>query len=236
MTVLPPQSPWRTGDDARDLLGAYALDAVDDVERARVERLLREDADAAAEAASFRETASRLAVAVAATPPPALRARVLAEVARTRQEAPSAVRPAADRRRAGARPVRLLAAACGVLLVGCLGLGAALVGQDDPAPSLVATGELAGGTAAVLQVDDRYVVVGEGLEDLPADRVYQLWALDTAAAEPVPVPAGFLAPAEGGGLSADLEDWRAGDTLAVTEEPAGGSPAPTGDILTTVAT
>ncbi|ROP45596.1 anti-sigma factor [Pseudokineococcus lusitanus] len=233
MTVLPPQSPWRTGDDARDLLGAYALDAVDDVERARVERLLREDADAAAEAASFRETASRLAVAVAATPPPALRARVLAEVARTRQEAPSAVRPA-DRRRAGARSVRLLAAACGVLLVGCLGLGAALVGQDDPAPALVATGELAGGTAAVLQVDDRYVVVGEGLEDLPADRVYQLWAV--SGPDAAPVPAGFLAPAEGGGLSADLEDWRAGDTLAVTEEPTGGSPAPTGEILTTVAT
>ncbi|MEJ5945030.1 anti-sigma factor [Pseudokineococcus basanitobsidens] len=240
MTVLPPQGPRRGGDtderDVRDLLGAYALDAVDDVERARVERLLRSDPDAGAEAASYAETATRLAVAASTTPPPALRARVLAEAARTRQVAPvddrrpgpGGAAPAVRQRRA----VRLLAAACGVLLAGTVGLGAALLGQDDAAPTLVASGEFAGGTAALVQVDGEYVVLGEGVPAPPSDRVYQLWSLEEGGD---PVPEGFLS-SEGGGLVGQVDDWPSGAVLAITEEPAGGSPQPTSDVLATVPT
>lgn len=232
MTVLPPQGP-RRGDDAdvRDLLAAHALDALDDVERARVDRLLRTDADAAAEHATYAETAGRLAVATATAPPAALRARVLEEVARTRQAAPAAAGPTRDARPAR-RTVRLLAAACGVLLAGCVGLGAALVGGGDPQPSLVASGAFADGTAALLEVGDDYVVLGQGVAAPAADRVYQLWSLEGDGA---PVPEGFLEPDEGGFVG-ELDGWQDGAVLAITEEPAGGSEQPTSDILATVQT
>ena len=236
MTILPPSGSRRSADDpdVRDLLAAHALDAVDDVERARVERLLRTDPDAAAESVSFAETASRLAVAAAAPPPAALRARVLDEVSRTRQAAPAAAAgdPERESRSASRRTVRLLAAACGVLLAGCLGLGALLLDDDDAQPSLVASGEFAGGTAALLEVDGDYVVVGEGVPDPPSGRVYQLWAVAGSAD---PVPAGFLEEADAGFVG-ELDGWEPGAVLGISEEPAGGSQQPTTEVLAHVET
>ncbi|MGC5616531.1 anti-sigma factor domain-containing protein [Georgenia sp. Z1491] len=68
------------------LLHAWALDAVDDAERARVERAVREDPELAAEARALRETAALLAEGGAIAPPEGMRARVLGAVARTPQE------------------------------------------------------------------------------------------------------------------------------------------------------
>ncbi|ROS31304.1 anti-sigma factor [Cellulomonas sp. PhB150] len=90
-----------TGDDVRSLLGAYALDAVDDIERRAVERLVATDADAARELADLLAVAARLGSAVAAEPPAGLRASVLAAVARearpTSAEAPAdGAAPSAD--------------------------------------------------------------------------------------------------------------------------------------------
>lgn len=64
-------------DDVRDLLAAYALDAVDDVERRAVERLVATDPAAARELASLTETAAILGTAASATPPAELRSAVL---------------------------------------------------------------------------------------------------------------------------------------------------------------
>jgi hypothetical protein len=78
----------RRPDDAatRELLGAWALDALDDPDRAAVEDLIARDPDAAREARSLRETAAVLGAAVAVPPPDEVRAAVLARVARTSQE------------------------------------------------------------------------------------------------------------------------------------------------------
>jgi len=161
--------------------------------------------------------------------------RILDEVSRTRQAAPVAPPAARGResRPASRRTVRLLAAACGVLLAGCGGLGALVLGGDDAQPSLVAAGDFAGGTAALLEVDGEYVVVGEGVADPPEDRVYQLWAVEGSAA---PEPVGFLTDSPGSGFVGEVEDWDRGAVLAITEEPAGGSEQPTSDILATVQT
>lgn len=75
------------GGDVRDLLGAYALDAVDDLERRAVEHLVQRDADAARELAELRATAALLGSAVSAAPPPALRADVLGAITRVPQAA-----------------------------------------------------------------------------------------------------------------------------------------------------
>ena len=87
-----------TDDDARSLLGAYALDAVDDVERGQVERLLARDRDAAREVAGLRATAALLGAAGSTQPPAALRADVLAAITRTAQV------PAPDAAHAPAAP------------------------------------------------------------------------------------------------------------------------------------
>jgi anti-sigma-K factor RskA len=84
-------------DDVRALLGAYALDAVDDGERRAVERLVATDADAARELADLQAVAARLGSAVAAEPPAGLRASVLDAVAREG-------RPAGDAGPTGAVP------------------------------------------------------------------------------------------------------------------------------------
>ncbi len=55
--------------DVHSLTGVYALDALDDVERARMERHLEGCTDCVAEMVSFRETSSRLGSGAAVTPP-----------------------------------------------------------------------------------------------------------------------------------------------------------------------
>ena len=70
--------------DIHKLSGAYALDAVDDIERARFEQHLAECEDCRDEVASLRETAALLAETTAVTPPPSLRDSVLAGISQVR--------------------------------------------------------------------------------------------------------------------------------------------------------
>jgi len=70
------------------LTGAYALDAVSDVDRAEFERHLGECDACRQEVAELRATGARLGVAAAVDPPPSLKPAVLADVARTRQLPP----------------------------------------------------------------------------------------------------------------------------------------------------
>lgn len=74
--------PGHLPDDPRELLAAWALDAVDDRERAIVERAIDADPELAAEASGLLETTAILAGSVAAAPPPTLRDDVLAIIAR----------------------------------------------------------------------------------------------------------------------------------------------------------
>ena len=126
------------------LAGAYALDALDGPELDRFTRHLQRCSSCENEVRGFRETAARLALAVAAPPPAELRGRVLSAVAITRQlppeVAPLPVRRAAPRRaaaRAGRPPARpgagrarrawlpriaALAAAAGVIAAVLLGV------------------------------------------------------------------------------------------------------------------
>ncbi|WP_433054703.1 anti-sigma factor [Dactylosporangium sp. CS-033363] len=75
-----------TTADIHALVGAYALDAVDDLERAAFERHLRDCPDCSVEVAELRETAAWLTHPVAEAAPPSLRDSVLAQIANTPQE------------------------------------------------------------------------------------------------------------------------------------------------------
>ena len=212
------------------LAAPYALDALDGEERAAFEAHLVQCAQCRAEVASFREVAARLAAAVPdASPPPALRRRVLAVVR---------------------RPVRLpwLAAAAGFVLALVLGgawlsersaltaardslaaqgeLLATLLAPDVGVANLAATGKPP--TARLFWNRARRVAVIAvfDLPPAPSGRTYQLWAIATGKA---PVSLGVFNPRPDGRLTAAMQ-VPAGlvfQVTAVTEEPAGGSPQPT---------
>jgi anti-sigma-K factor RskA len=72
------------------------------------------------------------------------------------------------------------------------------------------------------------VFTASNLPPLPAGRTYQLWVVTAEK----PVSAGFLAPDASGNVSETFNtppDIPQPVAIAVTIEPAGGVPAPTGD-------
>lgn len=83
--------------EVHTLAGPYAMDAISAPDRARFERHLSRCEECAREIASLRETTARLATAAAVTPPPALKARVMAAAATARQRPPGLEREEAVR-------------------------------------------------------------------------------------------------------------------------------------------
>ena len=71
-------------DDIHALSGAYAVDALDDVERTRFERHLAGCSACQAEVESLVAAATELSVLTEATPPASLRAKVLTDIANVR--------------------------------------------------------------------------------------------------------------------------------------------------------
>jgi anti-sigma factor RsiW len=107
-------------DDLHVLTGSYVLDAISDGEREEFERHLQACPSCDAEVRGLRETAARLAMARAVTPPARMEQRVLAATYQARQLPPLAAdgslerplerrleryRAARERRRAQARAV-----------------------------------------------------------------------------------------------------------------------------------
>ncbi|MEK8227480.1 hypothetical protein NKG05_17335 [Oerskovia sp. M15] len=106
VTGRPPERPEGQGggDDPRDLLAAYALDAVDDLDRRVVERLLAVDPDARRELDEHRAVVAAFTVETA--PPPGLRDEVLGRIASVPQVVvPDGVSGAVGSARAAARHV-----------------------------------------------------------------------------------------------------------------------------------
>jgi anti-sigma factor RsiW len=66
--------------DIHALSGAYAIDALDDIERAQFERHLAKCAECRAEVESLREASAMLAETTAIEPPADLRSRLLADI------------------------------------------------------------------------------------------------------------------------------------------------------------
>ena len=91
----------------------------------------------------------------------------------------------------------------------------------------VAPAERAGGKAFLSRSHNALIFSASALPALPPDRVYQLWAIAGGA----PISAGLFTPDSLGRsqLAAELPDFPASlVALAVTVEPQGGVPSPTG--------
>lgn len=84
-------------DEIHSLSGAYAIDAVDDIERARFEQHLAVCSDCAAEVAGLRGAAAQLSVLAIATPPERLRDQVMRDIQAVRPLPPQVAAEASAR-------------------------------------------------------------------------------------------------------------------------------------------
>ncbi|MEJ7832822.1 MAG: anti-sigma factor [Nocardioides sp.] len=219
-------------NDVHALSGAYAVDALDDIERARFEHHLADCAECQAEVDSLREAAALLVHAVPTAPPLALRERVLAEIANVRP-LPPLVAPAVLVPRRRAR--RLLAVAAAVAI---LGGGATAVVQpwadDQSQGQLTAadrvlqapdaepfTTKYAGATATLTRSKSlkQAVLEADGIPAPPDGKTYELWLLRDGEY----LPAGLIPRDEGSVLLDRTLDAADAEGAAVTVEEAGGS-------------
>lgn len=248
------------GDAARDaadpatLLGAYALHALPPEDAAAMEAYLAAHPEAEREAAALKEAAAMLPYGVEPrAPDPALRLRLMATVY---QEALDATRPTAPARaaptplppraRAGGLFWPIAAAILLVFTVGFGGWSVALrrdVREKDQAlateraaastlnTSLVQAttpGAPTRGEVIKLGSTQNAVLTISGLPPLTSGKVYQVWLISGST----PIGAGLFAPNPDGSWSGLVTGNLANaQAIAISIEPAGGSPAPTGDIV-----
>jgi anti-sigma-K factor RskA len=242
--VSDPTSVPDAGD-LDSLLGAYALDALDVADRARVETYLERDAAARAEVDEMRETAASLALlpdtpleapaevwtrihdAIAADAPPAAADHPVDELAARRARrawwiAPLAVAASIAIVVLAVRVVSLNRQLDRAHQTGAAAIAAAFdrATKADGARTI----GLQSGTGAtlarvVLLPDGTGYLRGDHLEPLPADRTYQLWALTGPTKAPIAISAGVL------GANPTAVGFRASGPVhgfALTEEHAGG--------------
>ena len=235
-------------DDPRDLLAAYALDAVDDLDRRVVERLLASDADARRELDEHRAVVA--AFTVDADPPASLRDAVLGRVASTPQvAAPGAGRGDARPGGPARAPRRWVVVAAVAAAVAAVAVPTTLAVQArqqqvrlqtqadamasmlaDPAAEIVRGEMVGGGDASALVSGDRVLFSVTDLPQAGAAEDYQLWLVEGEGM----VSAGVFDARDGS--AALLVDAAGSAGVAVTLEPAGGSPQPTSDPLVVLET
>ena len=225
-------------NDIHALSGAYAVDALDEIERARFERHLAGCAECQGEVASLREAAATLAENTAVAPPEYLRARVLAGIATVRPLPPAAPAPLPA---GGLR--RWAPALVAALVLAVAGVGTAVwrPWQDDTSVTLSATDRVLqapdaaeetltfpeGASATLVRSDSegRAVLVTQAMPAAPPGKVYQLW-LDVPGRGMV--SAGLMPPKSDQAVLLD-GDATAATGAGITVEPAGGSAEPTTD-------
>jgi anti-sigma-K factor RskA len=226
------------------LVGAYAVDALDDIERRRFEDHLAECESCARETRGLREAAAHLGTAVALRPPPRLREKVLADVARVRPLPPQL----SDLRARRGRTPWLLGMAAAACLVAAGVMSGLTVRAEQRADRAEAAGRQiidvlsapdarrvsgrasTGGTGTIVasRAKGEAVVVLAGVPALPRSQTYELWLMGPAR----PRPAGLVRDSGKPVLAAGLGN---ATQVGVTVEPAGGSPQPTSVPVLTVA-
>ena len=237
-----------TAHDIHALSGAYAVDALDDVERARFEEHLAVCADCRDEVAGLRDSAWMLASLTDTPPPPEMRDRLLAGIKEIRPLPPeTAPRHRADETVAPATSStgrhrfgwRTFAAAAAVLAVVGTGTVAAVELIRDDTSQTMSTAErvLRADDATTVAIDlpgkararvvrsvseNRAVLVTSGMPAAPSGKVYELWLQH----DNVMVPAGLMP--QGSDQTFVLEGDAADASAAgITVEPEGGSDEPT---------
>ena len=226
-----------------DATGAYVLGALDAAERAAFEEHLAGCPACREEVDQLLPAAQALPLSVdPVAPPPALKARIMAEVEREASllaaAGPEADRPtpAAPERRSPRFPLRLPrlapAAVAAALLVAGIAIGVG-VSQLSGEPERTVAAQVSGALGATVSLElsgEEGRLTARGLPAPPSGRVYQVWLKrDGHAPEPT---AALFTPSRDGAAAASVPGSLKGiDQVMVTDEPDGGSPQPTGKLL-----
>jgi anti-sigma-K factor RskA len=237
-------------DEVREQLALHAVGALDGHERNALETLLRERPDLQAELADMREAASVLADAAPGAPPSGLRRSVLDAIAQAppmptegkgARTPGTGVVPLRPKRR---RFVALSAAAAGLLIVAGVLIAtpwdhdgedpvAAIVTADDAVEiPMRPTGETGAVPDLVMMHSPAHnatVLIAENAPLPDGDRVYELWAIHDGT----PRRSITFRPHDDGRVAVHAAglDPHSADAWVLTEEPAGGTDAPTGPPL-----
>jgi anti-sigma-K factor RskA len=230
MSTGPGHDRWA------DTAGAYVLGALPEDERTGFEahvttcELCRIEVDELAGAADALPVS-----APAMVPPPALKARIMAEVNREAAllaaagagaDRPEAAKPRRERRRWFG--LQSFALACVTLLAG-IGVGAAVfAGGGGKTLSVAATGTAAKAVAEVDVSGNKAVLVAHNMPGPGQGKTYQVW-LKRPGEAPQPTSALFTPLSDGSATATVTGDLHDGDQILVTAEPDGGSPMPTSD-------
>jgi len=222
------------------LSGAYAVGALDDLERARFEAHLETCADCRAEVAGLLEATALLAETSAVEPPAHVRDAVLAGIATVRPLPPVVSRLSDQAPRGSSRRRWFPAVAAAAAVIAAVGIGVVVAEPwEDEGTSQNLTAaervlaapdaqtveqEIEGATATVVvsRSQGKAVLLTEDMPAAPDGKVYELW-LQTP--EDDMVPAGLM-PA--GADQTVLLEGDASDAVGVgiTIEPEGGSKEP----------
>ncbi|MET9558055.1 anti-sigma factor [Streptomyces sp. NPDC006645] len=236
------------------LTGAYALHALAPDERAEFERHLEVCPACAQEVRELAATTTRLGLAVAVTPPPALKEQVLRRIATERQEPPKVARESRGAGGGAARGRALSRFALAACLAAVAGFGGVAVWQHQEAQDArarasaseqrssalaavlaapdakIRTGELsdgATGTVVVSRAEDKAAFIASGMPKPPSGKVYQLWFNNAGTMR----DAGLMDPSATSDPVLMAGSVGAASGMGITLEPAGGSPRPTSDPL-----
>jgi anti-sigma-K factor RskA len=230
-----------TSHELAGLVGAYALDALDEPERESFEAHLADCADCTAEVTGLRAAAAELSLTTSTPPPAALRGELLAAIGRVRP-----LPPRAQPRLPIRQPRRWLwpavAAACALLAVISAGWGLAehrqltghrispltlsgVLDSRDVATASVAVGGSGHATLIYSKSKQRLVFIGQDLPAPPAGKTYQLWML---APDGTATSGGLFRPDRTGTvLLAASGDLGHTAQMGISIEPAGGAAKPT---------
>ncbi|GGS51960.1 anti-sigma factor [Actinokineospora fastidiosa] len=233
-----------TSADIHALTGAYALNAIPEPERAAFERHLAECGACAQEVAELQATAARLGEAVAESPPPAMKAAVMARIRDIRQLPPVGSDGAAAPPARSPWPVRILGMAAAVLLVVSVSLGVVLYQTradlaDTRAQAAVmseilsagdaelVTGAVDGLSGTVVYSRERgdILLLADGVPAAPEGKTYQVWLMGGRT----PFHSVGLVTPDGRGRAAIVDttgEVASATNVGITIEPEGGSAAP----------
>jgi hypothetical protein len=222
------------------LSGAYAVDALDDDERAQFEDHLAGCPTCRSEVDSLREAAALLAETTVAVPSAGLRDRVLADVAGVRPLPPADTTVTALEPRRRRRVVPFLAAAAAVVAIGTGGIVWQQVNDDgqgdrfsriaearDARTFTVAVGDGGSASVVVSKTRNEAYIQTKGMPAAPADHQYVLWLQHGS----MMTQAGIM-PEGSDNKVLFSGDAASADGAAVSVEDAGAAPSqPSDDVV-----